>query len=60
LGTYPNSIETLTLIPSGGGRFEVTVGDELIFSKKAVGRHAERGEILRLFAENTGGTPRAT
>ena len=33
------------LIPSSGGKFEVTVNDELVFSKKAVGRHAEEGEV---------------
>lgn len=29
------------LIPGSGGVFEVTVGDELVYSKKATGRHAE-------------------
>jgi selenoprotein W-related protein len=29
------------LIPSSGGAFEVTVDDELVYSKKATGRHAE-------------------
>lgn len=33
------------LIPSSGGRFEVTVNDELLFSKKQLGRHAEDGEV---------------
>lgn len=33
------------LIPSSGGRFEVTVNGELIFSKKQLKRHAEEGEI---------------
>jgi selT/selW/selH-like putative selenoprotein len=33
------------LIPSAGGKFEVTVNDELVFSKKALGRHAEEGEV---------------
>ncbi len=41
-------IEALDLIPSSGGRFEVTVNDELIFSKKALNRHAERGEVYGL------------
>jgi hypothetical protein len=30
--------------------FEVTVDGKLVFSKKALGRHAEPGEILRLVA----------
>jgi selenoprotein W-related protein len=28
--------------------FEVTVDGKLVFSKKAIGRHAETGEVLRL------------
>jgi selenoprotein W-related protein len=34
------------LIPSSGGRFEVTADGRLVFSKKAVGRHAEPGEVV--------------
>jgi selenoprotein W-related protein len=33
------------LIPSSGGVFEVTVNGELVFSKKALKRHAEPGEV---------------
>lgn len=33
------------LIPSTGGKFEVTVNGELVFSKKELGRHAEDGEV---------------
>jgi selenoprotein W-related protein len=33
------------LLPSKGGAFEVVVNGELVFSKKALGRHAERGEV---------------
>ena len=35
------------LTPSRGGVFEVTLGDELIYSKKRTGRHAEHEEILK-------------
>ena len=42
------SIKSISLIPSDGGRFEVTVGGKLVFSKLKMGRHAEEGEILRL------------
>ena len=44
-------IESLTLIPASGGKFEITVNGELIFSKKALGRHAEPGEVYRLVKE---------
>ena len=36
------------MIPSGGGVFEVTLDDALLFSKKRLGRHAQPGEIMRL------------
>ena len=38
-------IASWTLVPSSGGVFEVEVNGELIFSKKALGRHAEPGEV---------------
>jgi len=43
----------IKLIPSGGGVFEVTVDGTLIFSKKAIRRHANPGEVVELI--NTGG-----
>lgn len=36
----------MTLIPSGGGVFEVTKNDKLIFSKKESGRFPELDELL--------------
>jgi selT/selW/selH-like putative selenoprotein len=36
------------LLPSSGGVFEVKVDGELLFSKKALRRHAEPGEIIQL------------
>ena len=45
LGAY---IASLKAIPSSGGRFEIMVNDELIYSKKATGRHAQPGEIYKL------------
>jgi selenoprotein W-related protein len=36
------------LIPSSGGVFEVAVDGKLVFSKKALGRHAQPGEVLEL------------
>lgn len=38
------------MVESSGGVFEVTVDDRLVFSKKALGRHAQPGEILRLIS----------
>jgi len=39
---------TCELIASGGGVFEVLVDNELVYSKKATGRHADPGEVARL------------
>ncbi len=36
------------LVKSGGGVFEVTVDDRLVFSKKALGRFPEPGELKGL------------
>jgi selenoprotein W-related protein len=42
-----------TLKKSSGGAFEVTVDGTLLFSKKALGRHAAPGEVLDLVQKNT-------
>jgi len=39
------------MMPSSGGVFEVTVEGKLVFSKKALNRHAEPGEILELIRQ---------
>ena len=57
LQKYTSAIESLELLPSSGGRFEVMVGDQLIFSKKSIGRHAETNEVAKLFEEATGVAP---
>ncbi len=48
LEKFEPEIESVTLIPSDGGRYEVTVNDKLIYSKLATHRHAEPGEVIRL------------
>lgn len=40
-------IASLTLIPEGGGVFEVTVNDQLIYSKKATGQFPNPDDILQ-------------
>jgi hypothetical protein len=42
-------IESFTLIPSDDGKFEFSVNGNILFSKKALNRHAEDGEVLGLF-----------
>jgi selenoprotein W-related protein len=38
---FQHKLDAITIVPSKGGVFEVTLGDELIYSKKETGRHAE-------------------
>ena len=45
---YEPEIESLSLIPSDGGRFEVVVNDRLLYSKLQTRRHAEPGEVTEL------------
>ncbi|KPL84319.1 hypothetical protein SE15_04120 [Thermanaerothrix daxensis] len=48
LKNFEPEIESITVIPSDGGRFEVSVNGQLLYSKLKTGRHAEPGEILSL------------
>ena len=48
LQSFEPEIESVSLVPSDGGRYEITVGDTLVYSKLETGRHAEPGEVLEL------------
>jgi selenoprotein W-related protein len=48
LKQFEQEIESVTLIPSDGGRFEISVNGQLIYSKLQTGRHAEPGEVVGL------------
>ncbi|MCB0088061.1 MAG: Rdx family protein, partial [Caldilineaceae bacterium] len=37
--------------PSSGGVFEVVIGADLVYSKKATGRHADEGEGMGIISE---------
>lgn len=43
------------MIESSGGVFDVTVDGKLVFSKKALRRHAEPGEVLKAIQQARGG-----
>jgi len=51
LKDYEQAIESVALKPSDGGRFEVEVNGQLVFSKLQLKRHAEAGEIVKLIAK---------
>jgi predicted Rdx family selenoprotein len=46
LGKYEHYIGDITLIPSKGGVYEVIAGDDLIFSKTELDRHATIEEVM--------------
>lgn len=45
LKEFEFNIKSISMIPSDGGRFEVTVDGKLVYSKLQTGRHANPGEI---------------
>ena len=51
---YEHLVEEIKLIPSDGGKFEVTVNGQLLYSKLALHRHAEPGEVLGLVRKMVG------
>ena len=51
LKEFEHVIESITLIPSDGGRFEVSVSGTLIYSKLQTKRHAEPGEVVGLIGK---------
>jgi selenoprotein W-related protein len=48
LNNFESKIGEVSLIPSDGGRFEVQINGDLIFSKLNLKRHAEKDEIKDL------------
>lgn len=51
LREHDSKIKELKLIPSTGGVYEVTLNDELVFSKKELDRHAEKDEVENIIKE---------
>jgi selenoprotein W-related protein len=47
-------IKLVSMLPSSGGRFEVKLDGELIFSKATLKRHANPGEIATLVEAKLG------
>jgi selenoprotein W-related protein len=54
LKNYEHLVEAITLVPSDGGKFEVTVNGQLVYSKLDTHRHAEAGEVLGLVRKMVG------
>ena len=45
LKEFEFKIDSITLVPSDGGKFEVTVNQDLVYSKLRTNRHANAGEV---------------
>jgi len=54
LNNFESEIESITLVPSDGGRYEVTIDGKLVYSKLQTGRHAETGEVAGLIRKMIG------
>jgi selenoprotein W-related protein len=51
LEKYEAEISSLRLVPSDGGRFEVSLNDHLVFSRLQSGQRAEIPDIMRRIQE---------
>lgn len=51
LKEYEHVIEAVSLVPSDGGKFEVSVNGRLVYSKLEKKRHAEAGEIITIISK---------
>lgn len=51
---YEHVIEEIKIVPSDGGKFEVTVNGQLLYSKLQTHRHAESGEVVGLVRKLVG------
>jgi selenoprotein W-related protein len=47
LKEYKKGVQSMTLVPAGGGVFEVTVDGKRVFSKKEQKRFPEYGEVKK-------------
>jgi selenoprotein W-related protein len=54
LTSWAPVIKQVSMLPSSGGRFEVMLDGELIFSKATLKRHANPGEIAQLVESKVG------
>ena len=48
LKSYERRIQSIALIPSDSGKFEVKVGEQLVYSKLQTGRHVEEQELVEI------------
>jgi len=51
LTKFEAELDSIRVVPSDGGRFEVALDGELLYSKLATHRHAEPGEVASLVSQ---------
>ena len=51
LSTYKQKISAMALEPSGGGCFELTIGDELVYSKLETGSFPDEDQLVSQIAD---------
>ena len=44
-------IEDFSLVPSDGGKFELSANGKLLYSKLQTGRHVEAGELRKILTD---------
>jgi selenoprotein W-related protein len=54
LSRWAPIMRAVELQSGSGGRFEITLDGELVFSKKAAGRFPKPGEVAQLFEQKLG------
>jgi selenoprotein W-related protein len=54
-GELERRIESFSLVPSDGGKFEFSINGELVYSKLKTFRHAEQGELKKLLMQHLAG-----
>ena len=59
LHTFQDYVSGVTLVPGGGGQFDVRYGDELLFANREAGRFPETRELRELLAARIDGAPRS-
>ena len=55
LKEHEDKVAGFTLVPSHGGVFEISLNDELLFSKKELDRYPEKDEVEDMIREKIKG-----
>lgn len=48
LNQHKNKLQNVSIVPSSGGVFEIKLDEDLVFSKKELGRFPEENEVEKL------------